>query len=63
MRIKAEGYGAACLQAENESKKAKNELWVVKANVGGIGYYITDTIEIHDKVMAHYDKGIAKIRK
>lgn len=63
MRIKAEGYGSACLQAENESKKAKNELWVVKANVGGIIYVVTDKAEESDKIMAHYDKGVAKIRK
>ncbi len=63
MRIKSEGYGSACLHAENESKKAKNELWVVKANVGGINYYITDKAEIGDKIMAHYESGIAKIRK
>lgn len=66
MRIIFEGYGPAAQHAEIESKKQQKEMWVIKTNEGGLKYMvITDLSEAgeNEKVMAHYEKGIVKVRK
>jgi hypothetical protein len=61
MKKPFEGFGQACAYAEIESKKQKNELWVVKSFGGGLHYEVITTMEDKtetDKVLAHYKEGL-----
>lgn len=61
MNIPFEGHLPAQQEAAMQSKKEQKETWVVKANMGGLKYFVVGSIENlppTSKVIDHYKNGL-----